>query len=111
MSTCSTCIYLGHEQPGAREAVTVCRRNAPGAKGWPRIVWPEADWCGQYKSKTERGQCRDCKHWSIMGMTSIDGKGECHEQPRPIVFPDDKRIVTFPPVYDIDSCSRWEQMP
>jgi hypothetical protein len=106
---CDTCVYLGLQPIEPNMAVTVCRRNAPGAKGWPVIQFPDTDGCGQHKPKTpaERGTCGNCRH---AGDNPISGRTECREQPRP-VYTDRHGIVPFAPVVSSDWCSKWEAKP
>ncbi len=100
--SCDTCIYLGSQVTGGIPSLkgatlpehNVCRRNAPGAKGWPPIACPDTDWCGQHKPKTspKRGTCGDCRHFDDY---------ECRERP-PVA---DRG---FPAVGESEWCSRWE---
>lgn len=105
IGNCATCAYLGLQPIEPSMAVTVCRRNAPGAKGWPVIQFPDTDGCGQHKPKTppERGTCGNCQHF--------DGVADCREQPRPVYVDHIRAIVVFPPVLASEWCGKWEAKP
>ena len=102
---CNTCIYLGSQTivgiPSLQGLTllehNVCRRNAPGARGWPVIPFPNTDWCGQHKPKApaECGTCGNCRYFDDY---------ECRERP-PVPN------CGFPAVGESDWCSRWEAKP